>query len=210
MRWAVLSFAVAAASIATAPALSCEGKNVLFHDNFTTADAGWAAVDSSTVKIGGGTLKLAPAPRHYTFMFYRGDAYQQGDACVNVSADGQSAVPDGDAGLIFGYEDFIGFYYFSISPKTGTGGILHYSTPLGKYQVAVAQQKIQAIDTEAGAKNVLGVTINGARAVAYVNDRAIFQLSVQPSKAGGIFGLMASSGDKAAVWAFDSFRITGP
>jgi hypothetical protein len=57
MRWAVFSLAVAGALSTTAPAIACDGKNVLFQDNFSTTNQGWGLYDKSTVTFGGGSLK---------------------------------------------------------------------------------------------------------------------------------------------------------
>jgi hypothetical protein len=209
MRWGAFGLAVAAALSATAPAFACKGKNVLFRDNFAATDPGWGLYDKNAVKIGAGSLKLAPQPKHYAFIYYRGDAYQQADACVDVTVGAGSGVPDGDAGLVFAFEDYVGFYYFWISPKNGTAGVLQWSDAAGKYLVPMAPQKVQGLGTRVGDKNTLRVAIDGTRATAYLNDRLIVQLTIKAPKEGGFFGLGAARVDDApATWTFGNFTIT--
>ena len=212
MRWATFGLALAAALSVTAPALACKGKTVLFRDNFTSTDPGWGLYDKSTVAIGGGTLKLTPQPKHYAFIYYRGDVYQQADVCVTAAfagQPGQSGLPDGDEGIVFGSEDYIGFYYFWISPKNGTAGVRQWSAAAGKYLIPMPPKKVPGLNTDVGAKNALRVVVDGTRATAYLNDRQLIELTMKPSKVGGIFGLGAARVDDAPVtWTFDSFKIT--
>ena len=207
MKWAAIG--LAAALSASTPALACEGKNVLFRDNFATTDPGWGLYDKSTMNIGGGSLKLTPQPKHYAFIYYRGDVYEQADACVTAAVTGESGLPDGDGGLIFASEDYVGFYDFWISPKNGTAGVRQWSEAAGKYLIAMAPQRIQGLDVRVGGKNTLRVAVNGGRATAYLNGRLVIELAIKPSKVGGFFGLGAARVDNApATWTFDNFKIT--
>ncbi len=209
MRWRIWGLAIAVTLSASAPAVACNGKNVFFRDKFTAADPGWGLYDKTTVAIGGGLLKLTPQPEHYAFIFYRGDVYDQADVCVDAAASGGSSLPDGEAGLIFADEDYVGFYFFWISPKNGTAGVLQWSNSANKFLVTMAAQKIQGLDTKVGAKNSLGVTIGGAKATLYVNDHQIAQLTISAPKVGGFFGLGAARVDQApATWTFQNFNIT--
>jgi hypothetical protein len=206
MRWKSLGLvvAVAATVAASAPAVACAGKSVFFRDNFTAIDPGWGPFDKTTVAIGGGTAKITPPAGHNYFIYYRGDVYDQASACVDAAVGGGSNVPDGESGLIFADEDFIGYYYFWVSPKSGTAGVVQWSNSADKYLVALAPQKIQGL----GAKNSLGVTISGTKATLFVNDRQISQISITAPKLGGFFGLGASSGQAATTWTFQNFDIT--
>src|SRR5271168_2814062 len=108
MRWKIWGLAVAVTVAASAPAVACPGKSVFFRDNFTATDPGWGLFDKTTVAIGGGTLKIAPPAGYNAFIYYRGDVYDQASACVDAAAGG-SSLPDGEAGLIFADEDFVGY-----------------------------------------------------------------------------------------------------
>jgi hypothetical protein len=216
MRWVSLGLAIAAALSAAAPAVACGGKNVLFHDNFAATDLdkfaktdpGWAQYDPTTVAIGGGSLKLTPSPGKYAFIYYRGDVYDQAEVCVDTAAAG-SSLPNGDAGLIFAADDYVGYYMYWISPKFGTFGVRQWSEKADKFNEAMAAQKVQGLDVKVGAKNTLGAAINGDKATLYLNDKAITQLPISASKLGGIFGLVAGRPDQTpGTWAFQNFSIT--
>jgi hypothetical protein len=49
-----------------------------------------------------------------------------------------------------------------------------------------------SLDTRIGAKNVLRVAIDGSRASGYLNDQFVMELTIQPPKVGGFFGLGSS------------------
>jgi hypothetical protein len=209
MRWAAFGLAVAAALSATAPAVACKGKNVLFQDSFNTANPGWGQYDKNVVKIGGGSLDLTPLPGHYGFAYYRGDVYQQADACVDAVAGAGSAIPDGEGGLVFGDEDYIGLYFFWVSPKSGTVGVLQWAEAGNQWTQPMVAKKVPAINTSVGGKNTLRVVVDGTRAMAYVNDQFVVQLTTKTSKVGGIFGLgVARVGNPPDTWAFSNFKIT--
>jgi hypothetical protein len=205
MRWKSLGLAVAlAGTVATsAPAVACPGKSVFYRDNFTTTNPGWAAFDKTKVVIGGGAAKITPPAGYNYFIYYRGDVYDQASACVDTTATG-SVLPDGEAGLIFANEDFVGYYYFWVSPKNGTAGVAQWSDTANKYLVALGPQRIQGL----GPKNSLAVTVSGTKATLFVNDREISQLTITAPKLGGFFGLGASSGQAASTWTFQNFDIT--
>jgi len=209
MRWRAFVLAVVAALSTTAPAVACKGTTVLFRDSFAATDPGWALYDKDTVKIGGGSLKLTPQPSHYAFIYYRGDVYEQADVCVDAAVGGGSSVPDGEGGLLFGSEDYVGFYFFWISPKNGTAGVLQWSESADKYLVAMAAQKVQGLNAKVGVKNTLRVAIDGAKAALYLNDRLVGQLTINAPKVGGFFGLAAARPDQAPVtWTFENFNVT--
>jgi hypothetical protein len=208
MKWRALPLAVAAMLSATVPAIACKGKNVFFHDGFTATDPGWGLYDKDTVIIGNSSLRLTPAPQHYAFIYYRGAVYDQADVCVDVALQGGSTVPDGDGGLVFASEDYVGFYYFWISLKNGTAGIRQWSASASKYVIPVAPQRVQ-LNTGPTVKNTLRVTVDGGRTAGYINDRLFTQLAIKPTEVGGFFGLGAARVDNnPASWIFTNFAIT--
>jgi hypothetical protein len=208
MRCAGFSLAVAGALSIAAPAIACDGKNVLFQDNFSTANQAWGLYDKSAVTFGGGSLKVTPQPKHYAFVYYRGDVYEQADVCVDATIGGGSGLPDGDAGLLFGSEDYVGFYYFWISPKNGTAGVRLFSDSANKWLDPMAARKVQGLNANVGGKNTLRVTINGTRADAYLNGQKVVQLTIKPTKVGGFFGLAAGRYGDDLTWTFSNFKIT--
>jgi hypothetical protein len=209
MRWVSLGLAIAAALSAADPALACGGKNAFFHDKFAATDPGWALYNPATVAIGGGSLKLTPQPGTYAFIYYRGDVYDQAEVCVDAAVGGGSSLPNGEAGLIFAYDDFVGYYMYWVSPKFGTAGVRQWSEKADKFNDIMAAQKVQGIDAKIGAKNTLGAAINGDKATLYLNDRAITQLTISAPKLGGIFGLVAGRPDQTPLTStFQNFSIT--
>jgi len=209
MRWRVLPLAFAALLSPAVPASACKGKNVYFHDSFNATDPGWGLYDKDTVAISNGWLKLMPTPQHYAFIYYRGDVYDQADVCVDAIAQGASGgVPDGHGGLIFADEDYVGFYYFWISPKNRSAGIWQWSASAGKYLQPVPARAAQ-FNAGAGAKNTLRVVVNGGQTTSYINDRLFVSLPIKPTEVGGFFGLGAARLDaNPASWSFANFTIT--
>jgi hypothetical protein len=209
MTWRALPLAFAGLLAAAVPASGCKGRNVYFSDNFNVTDPGWGLYDKTTVAVGNGQLRLTPTPQHYAFIYYRGDVYDQADVCVDAIAQGASGPPDGDGGLIFADEDYIGFYYFWISPKNKTAGIRQWSNSANKYLQPVAPQIVTQLNTVAGAKNTLRITVNGGQTTAYINDRVFVSLAIKPTEVGGFFGLGAARiNANPASWAFTNFKMT--
>ncbi len=200
---------LAAGLSAIAPALACEGDNVLFQDNFATTDAGWAFYDKDTTKIGNGSLKLRPEPGRRAFIVYRADLYERADVCVDVAGGDGSTVPAGSAGLIFAWEDYAGFYYFWVSPRNGTAGVERWSDTAHKWLEPVPARKVDNIKSALGQKNRLRVASSGAHAAAYLNQQLVVEFNIKEPEIGGFIGLEAVRlDDDPAEWTFENFRIT--
>jgi hypothetical protein len=206
MKRGALCLAFAAALLATDSAVACNGKNVLFWDNFAAVNSGWALYDKDTAKISGGSLKLTPEPTRRAFIIYRADLYEKANVCVDAALREGTAEPAAAAvGLIFAWEDYVGFYYFWVSPGNGTAGVSRWSDSARKWLEPVSPRKLEEINTTAGAKNSLRLTIDGAHVAAYVNDRPFVEIKIKAPELGGFIGLEA---DAPAAATFENFMIT--
>ena len=201
-----LAWAVVMAVLAASPAFACKGKSVLFEDSFTSVNPAWDLFNQT--KIQNGALQITATPGHIAAVFYKGDAYDKADICVdtivpNVSDPNNQGVPS----LIFegqGYDDFYAFY---VSPAFGTASISRLLK--NKWLQPIPARKVDGLVTKAGGTNTLRLTLNGAHATAYVNDNKIVDFLINASEGGGLIGLEVDGGATAPVtWNFKNFKVT--
>src|SRR5262245_14115307 len=202
-KWAV-SFTAAAAFMAS-PAAACMGDKVLFEDRFEQADPGWGKYVQNRVVIGGGAMKVTPQSKRRQFVQYRGDLFEDVDVCVEITFP-ELKTP-GAAGLMFAYEDYVGFNYFWVN-SAGMAGIDRWSDTAEKWLNPVTGRKVPELNTRAGSKVTLRVTLKGARATTYINSKEFAQLRIRPLELGGFVGVEADAGQTPATWIFSNFKIT--
>src|SRR6516164_1092793 len=107
-----MALAALAAIFAANPAVACQGKNVLFEDNFAAVNPRWEMWNQ--VKVQNGAMQITAAAGHIAPIFYKGEAFDKADMCVDaivpaVSDPRNQGVPS----LLFegqAYGDFYGFY----------------------------------------------------------------------------------------------------
>jgi hypothetical protein len=203
----ILEGVLAAAVFAASPAAACEGNQVLFQDSFAKVDQRWEL--SSHTKVQDGAMQITAQPGHIAPIFYKGEAFDKADICVDAITP---EVSDGDnlglPSLLFegqGYDDFYAFY---ISTTYGTAAISHQLK--NKWLHTIPFRKVDGIVAKPGGKNTLRITLNGAHATAYVNGNKIVDFLINASEGGGLVGLDTDGGANAPVtWSFKNFKITG-
>ncbi len=188
----------AAAMLLEGPALACAGKNVLFADKFFETDPGWST--DAEIAIGGGLMKITARKGEQTIAWYDADEFQNADVCVDVA---RLTAGDAGAGIIFAGKDDDNFYELWINP-TGYAGVNQMRN--GNWLEPVPERPISIGN---GAAVTLRLTLDGARAIAYVNGNKLAELKVDAPRDGGKLGLVGDSTDEAdVVWAFSNFKIT--
>ncbi len=202
----ILTCAAVALVVATSPSLACKGKNVLFEDNFAEVDPAWDVWDQT--KIEDGALKITATAEHSAGIFYKADSYEKADICVDaIVPDVTDPKKQGSASLLFEAQDYGDFYALYVSPAYGTVRVERLFKH--KWLSPVPSRKVDGLNTQPGAKNTLRVTLNGARATAYVNDHKIADFRINATEGGGFVGLNVDGGETApATWSFKNFKVT--
>jgi len=196
----------AAAVLVAGPASACMGDKVLFEDRFDQPNPGWGKYLKNRVVIGGGAMKVTPEPKRRQFVQYRGDLYGDADVCVDITVPALRS--EGAAGLLFGYEDYVGFNFFWVNAPGGLAGIDRWSDTASKWLHPVNSRKVAGLDVSGGAKVALRLTLNGTRAISYINNKEFVQFKVSPTELGGFIGLEAEAGETSGTWIFNNFKIT--
>jgi hypothetical protein len=202
----VLAWVTAAIISAASPGFACEGNSVLFQDDFAKANPAWEIWDQT--KIDGGAMKITAQPQHIAPIFYKGDAYGKADICVDAIVPNVSDPKNlGLVSLLFegqGYDDFYAFY---LNPVDGTAAIMRFLK--NKWLHPIPFRKVDGIVAQAGGKNTLRLTLNGAHATAYVNGNKIVDFLINASDGGGLVGLEVDGGETSPVtWSFKNFKVT--
>jgi hypothetical protein len=202
----ILTFAAVALVVATSPSLACKGKNVLFEDNFAEVDPAWDVWDQT--KIEDGALKITATAGRIAEIFYKADSYEKADICVDaIVPDVTDPKNQGSASLLFEAQSYNDFYALYVSPANGTVSVARLFK--NKWLYPVPSRKVDGINTQPGAKNTLRVTLNGARATAYVNEHKIADFRINATEGGGFVGLNVDGGESAPVtWSFKNFKVT--
>ena len=202
-----LAIAVVATVFAASPALACKGKNVLFEDSFADTDPAWEMWDQ--VKIEDGAMKITATPGHVAEIFYKADTFDKADICVDTIAPDMSGDPKnlGVPALLFSGQAYDDVYFLYAAPAFGTAGVARLVK--SKWLYPVPFRKLDGIKNQSGATNTLRVTINGAKATAYVNDSKLADFKINASEGGGFVGLNVDGGQGAPVtWSFKNFKVT--
>jgi hypothetical protein len=185
-------------------ASACEGRDVVFEDNFADDAGGWAINRDVEVKDGTFVFKLAPdamqSDLNVTF------TVKDADICS------ESVWPEGDrttlgAGLLFWGEDNKSYFQFGVL-NNGKYWIARRQD--GKWHTIVENVDSSAIDTSPGASNKLRVKASGNAASLFINGTKVRDLRGQPPKGGWRFGLSGDNFDKQkdARVVFKSVKVT--
>jgi len=201
-----MALAALAAIFAANPAVACQGKNVLFEDNFAAVNPRWEMWNQT--KIQAGAMQITAAAGHIAPIFYKGEAFDKADMCVDTIVPAVSdARNQGMPSLIFegqAYDDFYGFY---VSPANGTAAITRLLK--GKWLYPIPFRKADGIVNSPGATNTLRLTLNGAHATAHINGVKFTDFLINAHEGGGFAGLEADGGQTAPVtWNFKKFKVT--
>src|SRR4029077_15909850 len=99
------------------------------------------------------------------------------------------------------------FYCLCIDAN-GSFKISHFVTNC--WLIPVGWTKSEAINKGGGKVNKLRVVTKGAQMTAFINDKQVITMTVQPSLGGGCVGISGSSDlDRQSTWQFSNLRVTG-
>jgi hypothetical protein len=205
---------VFAVALVSSPALACKGATTLLRDDFS--DPSWSEqfTDTPSFQLGGGKAVAKTPEQKWQILFYQGDFYPAGDACVTIT--GPSAAPRDpsivNAGIVLqdGRGDWWAPGIFadgSVSiDRLANAGWLH----------PVPKRKFGAVKTGANAVNVLRVVWSGPppdgsntppdlNVTVFVNDQqfVVFKMAPNPDR---LFGLFADT--EGTTYQFSNVLIT--
>jgi hypothetical protein len=207
MLWKSLIGTALLAVLATAPALACNGKNILLQDDFTKVDPAWDK-NPGVISIGGGALTIQAKPKLVHSFFHTNKKFDQADLCVEVTIAKSQVPSETTAGPVFlGHAPggSRSYYWFWISP-VGTIGVDILNQ--GKWSRPVPPRLFDGLNTPPGAKIMLRVTLDSDRAAIHVGDRTITHFPVNRVTDGGFLGLAASGSSAGDTWSFSKLKVT--
>ena len=153
-------------------------------------------------------MKITAQPQHVAPIFYKGDSYAKADICVDAIAPNVSDPKNlGLASLLFEGQSYDDFYAFYVNVVDGTAAITRFLK--NKWLRPIPFRKVDGIVAQAGGKNTLRLTLNGAHATAYVNGNKVVDFLINASDGGGLVGLEVDGGETSPVtWSFKNFKVT--
>lgn len=207
MRRLAIGIGLAVWTLAGASAFACEGKEVLFEDNFESLDPTWGEADDSFY-LQDGRLVVSPSLDKYYAALNTAGVYDNIDFCVRIYS--LKADPKGNtfAGVIFWASDYDNYYYALVA---GDGAVAIFRRQRGKVLSQVDWTSFAAAKKGDDVVNNLRVVTVGKQARIYVNGQLFREVTGQPPPNGQQIGVRAiSSKDLKAVYAFDDIKITEP
>lgn len=183
-------------------AMACEGSNVLFEDDFSTADPSWGAYDGMAIE--GGKLTVKPDVYMGYAIENQSSFFTDFDACVDLVQNNQDPTT-GYSGLLFWGVDYDNYYTVDVA----TNGYVRVSRKQSnRWLTPVAWALVNGVN-EGTAVNELRLTVKGNQATIYVNGTKFSTFKGQPPQGGGLIGVYASSPkDSQGTYDFDNFKVT--
>ena len=182
---------------------ACEGKNVLFEDQFQDDSGGWSITEDRT-EIKDGGLRITPRLNTSYTEDNPGFYFDDADICADIVLETSD---DGNWGaLVFWFEDYDNYFIFQITPK----GFYDIQRKFkGNWTRLIADAQSPAIKKEAGAANTVRVTVKGNLLTFYINGEKVRQLRGQAPKQQWRFGFMSGSPkEKRTTTVFKNVKIT--
>jgi hypothetical protein len=202
MSLKIVTGALVALSLASAPALACTGPNPVFTDDFATQEPSWQAVYGEfSVANGRGQVKSNAS--EVVLVVNTGDYFDSGDMCVDIIAPDYRGGGNQLGGITFGLKDDGNYFAFVISPPDGAAAVL--ARKKGEWVVPVPARRADAIKQQSGAVNNLRIVWKGNRATAYINDKQ-FAVFSAPAQKNSYFGMFAQT--EGNTWQYDNFKVS--
>jgi len=193
-------------SLGAGAAQSCEGKKVVFEDDFATLETTWKGMPGE-VELADGKMVLSPKPENWRLVPNSASVYDDIDMCADVTTIAAVDPEVNFVGLIFWYGDDRNFYAFEIGAK---GKASVWRLQRGKWLKQVGWMPVSAVHGGDGVTNRLRVVTVGSVATLYVNGEKFKDVKGQPPASGQQIGVIGSSSKKGvARYAFDNVKITG-
>jgi hypothetical protein len=207
IRKLTLGIGLAAWTLAGASAYACQGKTVLFEDNFETLEPTWGAKDDAFY-LEDGRLVLKPGLDEYYSALNTAGFYDNIDYCVRIYSVNADPAGNSFAGVMFWATDYDNYYYALIA---GDGAVGIFRRQRGKTLKQTDWTVFDAANKGKEAVNELRVVTIGKEASVYVNGKLFKTMKGQPPENGQEIGVRATSskGEKA-IYAFDDIKVTEP
>jgi hypothetical protein len=187
----------------------CQGKAVLFEDNFATLDPIWSN-PGNYLTVKENKLLLSTEKDMCRLTLYRGTTFADMDLQVTTQLAQKMEGATNGVGIIFWADDFQSYYCFIMSPD-GLASVRRRVK--GNTLTPVPVAKTDAVNKDPQAANVVRVVLKGNQATCYINDKIVVTLKGRPPEDGGMIGFLGCADTEAAkgtTWAFSNLKVTSP
>jgi hypothetical protein len=184
-------------------AFGCEGKQVIFEDQFTDNSGGWTLVPPFA-RVEHGALIIDPPPQKMQKTLNVTFGVRDADICAEV------VLPQNDskvgAGLAFWSKDAQNLFGLQIK---GDGGVGIWRLEDGKWLAIRGDTPDIAVKKNPGATNTLRATVKGGLVSLYVNGAKIQDIRAQAPQRDWYFGLYGmNSTDGPVSITFKKVKVT--
>jgi hypothetical protein len=188
-------------------AFACEGKNVLFEDEFTQYESAWGSPNKER-DVKDGKMLMTPEAGYTAWATNSAGLYDDMDLCVDLVIDKPTDPPNTYGGVMFWHEDNDNFYMFVLAAN-GEAEVRRLQK--GRWLTQVEWGKAEGAKIGKGETNTLRVVTKGKVASYYVNGKLFAEGKGAPPGSGQLIGVIASSPKKGTVgYAFQHMKITEP
>ena len=193
--------------IGAGAAQACDGKKVLFEDQFNELQSTWGA-SPDAVKLEDGRMVVSSKANRSVWLPNTAAVYDDIDMCVDVTTVEAVDPKTNSVGLIFWYADDKDFYAVE-TDASGNASI--WRQQRGKWLKQVAWTKVPSLHVGDGATNQLRLVTKGSLATIYMNGEKFRDVNGQPPDKGQEIGVIAYSPKKGpATYAFANVKVTQP
>ena len=185
-RYAVVGAGAIAALVvgllAAGQSLACEGRNVIFEDDFTSDLGRWNPDPALTFGGSGGKVSFASHWEHFQIINLAASPLD-GDVCMTATfplkAKNTAAVA-----IRFWITDGANYYMLQITQERK---VILWRTYFG-IRLALWEEEILQTNTAPGASNTVRVVTKGKSVLAYINGARVREISLQPPTGEVRFG----------------------
>jgi hypothetical protein len=191
----------------------CDGKPLQFEDKFTDLK-NWPDIPKeASPSVSGGRLTLTSTNGLFVYALYHGDVFEDADYCItfkllkSTNKDPEHA----SAGLdvYFWAKDDRNKYVLSIAPETKLFRLVRL---VANRLIGLENPPTSLAIKGPGEQNIVRVSMRGAQAKYYINDRELVPdgpLAAHPPDGGGLIGFgVQSVADSQYIWEVDSIKVT--
>ena len=194
--------ALALAALASVCGVSrCEGEDVLFSDDFKTADPAWGF----DAPIKDGKLTVEPPLKISRSFLNEANVFDDMTCSIKVHivSDDDAGCPGG--GLIFWAKDDSNFYELVVTPS---GKVAVWRLVNNRWITPVSLRDCPDVKKGKDAWNLLKVVIRGNQATVSINGKDVATFKGQPPDGGGMIGVCGECGEKKSVYEFSDPTVT--
>jgi len=185
---------------------ACEGKQVLFEDNFTNPDPSWGP-NNEVFQAGSGKGVLKALANSPAWKWNPAYVFETADICAEAKLAQGQWTPDTSVGLMFWVVDNTAFYMFAVY---GSGKAMAFRRVGGRWLPSLLTAKVDGLKLDGTDPIKLRVVLRGATATFFVNGKQVGEIKGQPPAGGGNFGAYAQTEEpnKEALIDLTNFKVT--